>query len=87
VYIDGLYINAIKISSYKSFLDILDEIKNIVYRRQSISIVMAAIEVLKKEDKVKKEKKKFKFIRYKQSSDYNNIKDSSINYYSAFTIF
>ena len=77
----------IKTGLHKSFLDVLDEIKNTVYGRHPIDIVMAAIEALEKEDKVKKKKKKFKFVKYERSSNCNSVRDSSISYYSVFAIF
>jgi predicted class III extradiol MEMO1 family dioxygenase len=79
--------NIIKTGLYKSFLDVLNKIKNTVYGRHFINIVMAAIKTLKKEDKVEKEKGRFKFIKYKRSNNCNSVRDNSISYYSIFTIF
>ncbi|OCK82522.1 UPF0103-domain-containing protein [Lepidopterella palustris CBS 459.81] len=86
-YIDGLCMDAIETGSHRSFLDVLEETGNTVCGRHPIGVVMAAIEVLKKEDKIEEGKGKFKFVRYERSSDCQTLRDSSVSYCSAFAIF
>ncbi len=79
--------DAIETGKHKDFLGNLKETGNTVCGRHPIGVVMAAIEILKKEDKVSGEGKgKFKFVRYERSSDVEDISDSSVSYASAYAV-
>jgi len=85
--VDHLSMDAIEGGSHKEFLDVLEETGNTVCGRHPIGVVMAAIEVLEKDEKVSQGKGRFKFVRYERSSDCETYNDSSVSYCSAFAIF
>lgn len=85
--VDKMAMDAIETGKHKYFLDNLKETQNTVCGRHPIGVVMAAIEVLEKENKVSGEGKgKFKFVRYERSSEVEDISDSSVSYASAYAV-
>ena len=92
---------AIESGSHDSFLENLRETGNTVCGRHPIGVMMAALEVLagqeggegddghkapNAEGGSRKERLKFRFIRYERSGDCVKIGDSSVSYASAFAI-
>jgi AmmeMemoRadiSam system protein B len=98
--LDRAAMDAIEGGRHGEFLANLAETGNTVCGRHPIGVVMAAIEVLEKEGKVKEEgevkqdggegkgkgKGRFKFVRYERSSDAVEIGDSSVSYASAYAV-
>ncbi len=85
--VDRMAMDAIETSKHKDFLENLKETGNTVCGRHPIGVVMAAIEILEKQDTVPGEGKgKFRFVRYERSSDVEDISDSSVSYASAYAI-
>ncbi len=91
--------SAIETGSHEAFLKILRETGNTVCGRHPIGVVMAGLEVLRKElggieegenegeDEVDGVAKgRFKFVRYERSSNVERVGDSSVSYASAFAV-
>jgi AmmeMemoRadiSam system protein B len=86
-HLDRLSMDAIETGKHENFLNNLKETSNTVCGRHPIGVIMAAIEVLEKENKVTGEGKgKFKFVRYERSSEVEDISDSSVSYASAYAV-
>ncbi len=91
-------IDAIESGSHSAFLDDLRETGNTVCGRHPIGVVMAALEILRREGRVKEEegpnggeakgtrKGRFRFVRYERSSECVKVGDSSVSYGSAFAV-
>jgi len=77
---------ACETGSHQKWLDILSETENTVCGRHPIGVIMAAIEELEKVDQSSGAERKFKFVRYEQSSKCKSISDSSVSYASAFAV-
>lgn len=80
---------AIESGSHEAFLTVLRETGNTVCGRHPIGVVMAALEVLLKEEGEEEQGKKrgkFRFVRYERSSDVKRVGDSSVSYASAFAV-
>lgn len=84
--IDKLSMQGIESGEYDAFLATLRETGNTVCGRHPIGVIMAAIEVLKKEGVTEKDKGKFQFVRYERSSEVVDASDSSVSYASAFAV-
>ena len=84
--IDKSAMEAAESGSHDAFLEDLRQTGNTVCGRHPIGVVMAALEVLKKENKVEEGKGTFKFVRYERSSDCVKVADSSVSYGSAFAV-
>ncbi|MCJ1365025.1 hypothetical protein MMC16_004144 [Acarospora aff. strigata] len=98
--IDKQAMRAIESGSHEKFLANLRETANTVCGRHPIGVVMAALEILRAQedggraeregggarDKGRKERGRFQFIRYEQSSRCVRIGDSSVSYGSAFAV-
>lgn len=64
----------------------LAETGNTVCGRHPIGVLMAAVEVLRRERKVGDGKGVFRFVRYERSGDVRDVGDSSVSYASAFAV-
>lgn len=84
--IDNLAMDAIASGSHENFLTNLQKTNNTVCGRHPIGVIMAAIEVLKEEGKLSKEKGHFRFVKYERSSEVKDPRDSSVSYASAFAL-
>ena len=84
--IDYSAIEAICSGSHDVFLRNLKDTGNTVCGRHPIGVIMAAIESLKEEGKLQKDKGLFKFVRYTRSSDVVEGSSSSVSYASAFAV-
>lgn len=85
--LDKLAMDAIEQGAHQGFLDNLKETGNTVCGRHPIGVVMAALEIIKKEGKISGETDgQFKFLRYERSNDVKIIKDSSVSYASAVAV-
>ncbi|KAI9682019.1 MAG: hypothetical protein M1817_000073 [Caeruleum heppii] len=90
--LDRLCIKAIESGSHAAFLKVSRETGNTVCGRHPIGVVMAALEVLMREDgeggaaAETERKARFQFVRYERSSDCVSVSDSSVSYASAFAV-
>ena len=85
--LDRSAMDAIETGNHETFLENLNDTGNTVCGRHPIGVVMAAIEILKKEGKISGDcKGKFKFVRYERSSEVEEISDSSVSYASAYAV-
>ena len=84
--VDQAAMEAIESGSHDEFLSNLRETGNTVCGRHPIGIMMAAIQVLKREGKIDGEKGRFSFLRYERSSEVKEARDSSVSYGSAFAV-
>ena len=84
--VDKLAMDAIASGSHDKFLTNLRKTKNTVCGRHPIGVIMAAIEDLKKKEKMPKDKGNFHFVRYERSSEVEHARDSSVSYASAFAV-
>ena len=85
-HLDKLSMDAISTGVHDEFLRNLRETENTVCGRHPIGVVMAAIEVLREEGKIPKDKGNFKFLRYERSNDVMTVKDSSVSYASGVAV-
>lgn len=81
--VDFECIGACETGSHQAWLDVLSDTENTVCGRHPIGVLMAAVEILDKEDH---EERRFKFVRYERSSECKRISDSSVSYASAFAV-
>lgn len=84
--LDRMTMDTVESGKHDAFLDNLKETGNTVCGRHPIGVIMAAIEVLEREQKVGEGKGKFRFVRYERSSDVTDISDSSVSYASAYAL-
>ena len=84
--VDQAAMDAIESGSHDAFLANLKDTGNTVCGRHPIGVIMAAIEALKQEGKMKTEQGIFKFVKYARSSEVRNPRDSSVSYASAFAV-
>ena len=84
--IDKSAMEAVGSGRHETFLKNLGETGNTVCGRHPIGVVMAAIEVLKKANKISEDQGVFQFVRYERSSDCLEVADSSVSYASAFAV-
>ena len=84
--IDKLAMQGIESGQHDAFLATLQDTGNTVCGRHPIGVIMAAIEVLKKEGAISEEKGIFHFLRYERSSEVVEARDSSVSYASAFAV-
>ena len=85
-HLDQLSMDAISTGIHDDFLENLRQTENTVCGRHPIGVVMAAIECLRNEGKIKKDAGKFKFLRYERSNDVMTVKDSSVSYASGVAV-
>lgn len=79
--------DTIESGKHDAFLENLKETGNTVCGRHPIGVIMAAIEFLEKEQKIRGDGKgRFKFVGYERSSDVIDISDSSVSYASAYAV-
>ena len=83
---DKAAMQAIETGSHDAFLANLQDTGNTVCGRHPIGVIMAAIETLKKEGLLDKEKGLFRFVRYERSSEVQDARDSSVSYASAYAV-
>lgn len=84
--LDKLSMDAIETGSHDRFIRNLKDTGNTVCGRHPIGVLMAAIEVLHDEDKLRKDQGKLRFVRYERSADIKNSKDNSVSYASGFAV-
>ncbi|KAI9838744.1 MAG: hypothetical protein M1837_002342 [Sclerophora amabilis] len=95
--LDKMAMTAVEAGRHEDFLKVLRETGNTVCGRHPIGVMMAAVEVLKKQDgldesadqdgtAIAKERGKFRFVRYERSSEAVKVGDSSVSYASAFAV-
>ncbi|KAL9103475.1 MAG: hypothetical protein Q9163_001471 [Psora crenata] len=84
--IDRLTMQAIESGSHDALLASLRDTGNTVCGRHPIGVVMAGIETLKRQGELAPEKGLFQFVRYEQSTEVLEAKDSSVSYASAFAV-
>ena len=85
--LDRMAFDAIEGGKHEDFLEIIDKTENTVCGRHPIGVVMAAIEKLKEQGKLKEGEGRFKFVQYERNEDVEDVSDSSVSYASAFAIF
>ncbi|KAF8253816.1 UPF0103-domain-containing protein [Wilcoxina mikolae CBS 423.85] len=84
--LDRLGMSSIETGSHDHFAGYVKKTHNTICGRHPIGVIMAAIEVLQKEDQLPDGKGGFKFVRYEQSSKVKEPNDSSVSYASAFAV-
>lgn len=84
--LDQMAMDAIEGGKHVDFIEDLKQTGNTVCGRHPIGVIMAAIEVLKQEGKIKPSQGNFEFVRYERSSNVVDISDSSVSYASAFAV-
>lgn len=84
--LDKLSMDAIETGSHERFIRNLKDTGNTVCGRHPIGVLMAAIEVLQDEGKLRKDQGKLRFVRYKRSADIKNSRESSVSYASGFAV-
>ena len=84
--IDHLAMKGVESGEHDTFLATLRATGNTVCGRHPIGVMMAAIEVLKREGIIEGDKGKFQFVRYERSSEVVDSSDSSVSYASAFAV-
>lgn len=84
--VDTLTMEAIASGSHEALVRNLKETGNTVCGRHPIGVLMAAVEVLKREKKLEDGEGKCRFVRYERSGDVQDVGDSSVSYASAFAV-
>ncbi|KAG0178181.1 hypothetical protein DFQ28_004888 [Apophysomyces sp. BC1034] len=69
---------------FEQFALYLARTKNTICGRHPIAVLLAAMAVLREEDKQQQHRQRIKFIKYAQSSACEGVRDSSVSYASAF---
>lgn len=84
--LDKMSMDAVEGGKHKDFVDNIDETGNTVCGRHPIGVIMAAIERVKGEGKLRDGEGRFKFIRYERNEDVEDVQGSSVSYASAFAV-
>jgi MEMO1 family protein len=84
--LDMMAMAAIKGGKLEDFLANLKMTRNTVCGRHPIALIMAALELLRSENKLQGENGLFKLLEYQQSSRVTDIRDSSVSYVSAVAV-
>ncbi|KAL8778252.1 MAG: hypothetical protein Q9213_007504 [Squamulea squamosa] len=91
--LDHACMSAIESGSHEAFLKVLRETGNTVCGRHPIGVVMAGLEVLRRErgemgerEEEGDKKGRFRFVRYERSSEVERVGESSVSYASAFAV-
>lgn len=84
--LDKLSMDAIETGSHERFTRNLKDTGNTVCGRHPIGVLMAAIEVLHDEGKLREDQGKLRFVRYERSGDVKNSKECSVSYASGFAV-
>ncbi len=84
--LDKLSMDAIETGSHERFLRNLKDTGNTVCGRHPIGVLLAAIEVLHDEGKLREDQGKLRFVRYERSGNVKSLKDSSVSYASGFAV-
>jgi AmmeMemoRadiSam system protein B len=84
--LDKMAFDAIEGGKHDDFVGNIEETENTVCGRHPIGVVMAAIEKLREQGKIKGGEGRFKFVRYERNEDVEDVSDSSVSYASAFTV-
>ncbi|KAM0282608.1 hypothetical protein ACHAQH_002978 [Verticillium albo-atrum] len=84
--LDDQAIAAIKTGEYAQFYDNLSLTKNTVCGRHPIGVMMAALELLAKEQGGGEDKGRFRFVRYERSNLVEDADDMSVSYVSAYAV-
>lgn len=74
---------AVSSARHDVFVDYLAETRNTVCGRHPIGVVMAAVEAVAKGEE---EVPAFKWVRYEQSSEVVDIRESSVSYAAAYCV-
>lgn len=79
---------AVSSARHDVFVDYLAETRNTVCGRHPIGVVMAAVEAVAsgEEEKEKEVIPAFKWVRYEQSSEVVDVRESSVSYASAYCV-
>lgn len=80
---------AVTSASHDTFVDYLAKTRNTVCGRHPIGVVMAAIEAVAQEEEEEEEGKvvvAFRWVRYEQSSEVVNVRESSVSYAAAYCV-
>lgn len=78
--------DAVESASHTRFVEELEKTGNTVCGRHPIGVVMAALEVLQKDGKLREGEGRFRFVRYERSELCRSVRDSSVSYCSAFAV-
>lgn len=84
--LDKMSMDAVEGGKHDDFIHNIDETGNTVCGRHPIGVIMAAVEVLRKQGKIGEEKGQFKFVRYERNEDVDDVQGSSVSYASAFAV-
>ncbi|RQM08843.1 hypothetical protein DH86_00002968 [Scytalidium sp. 3C] len=84
--LDKLSMDAIEGGKAADFTENIKATGNTVCGRHPIGVIMASIEVLREQGKIREADGRFKFVRYERSSDVIDVTDSSVSYASAYTV-
>ena len=84
--LDKLSMDAIEGGKHDEFTHNIDETGNTVCGRHPIGVLMAAVEVLRKEGKIDESKGGFKFVKYERNELVEDVEGSSVSYASAFAV-
>lgn len=78
--------DAIETGNHERFVQNLKDTGNTVCGRHPIGVLMAAIELLHDEGKLREDLGKLRFMRYERSGDVKSVGDSSVSYASGFAV-
>jgi AmmeMemoRadiSam system protein B len=84
--LDRMTMDTVESGKHDALMKNLKDTGNTVCGRHPIGVIMAAIEVLEKDQKLGEGRGRFKFVRYERSSDVTDISDSSVSYASAYAV-
>jgi AmmeMemoRadiSam system protein B len=84
--LDRMTMDTVESGKHDALMKNLKDTGNTVCGRHPIGVIMAAIEVLEKDQTLGEGRGRFKFVRYERSSDVTDISDSSVSYASAYAV-
>jgi Predicted dioxygenase len=84
--LDKMAMNAVESGAHHKFYHVIQQTQNTVCGRHPIGVIMAALEVLTKDQRPEDGRGKLKFVQYQRSNLVEKVWDFSVSYASAYAI-
>jgi AmmeMemoRadiSam system protein B len=84
--LDQMAMDAVESGSHSEFSKVIRQTQNTVCGRHPIGVMLAALEVVAKEEELAEKNGKFSFVQYQRSNLVRKEGDSSVSYASAYAV-